>query len=67
MVDENTPILTAGEVTIDTDNDGVIYLRTQSGEVEVISNDIATTALIKVRQLELEVARLRELIEPKEG
>ena len=63
MAGEYTTILTSGPVTVDVDDDGVFYVRTQSGGVEVIEGDIAITALARVRQLELTVATLSAAVE----
>ena len=59
----NISIISRGGVSIDTDDDGVFYLKTQSGETETIENDIALTALIRVKELELLVAQLSIEIE----
>ena len=63
MADPNIPIMTSGDASIDTDINGIMYLRTASGEVEVIDGDVAMTALVRVRQLELQVAALTATIE----
>jgi hypothetical protein len=63
MAGEYTTILTSGPVTVDVDDGGVFYVRTQSGDIEVIEGDIAITALARVRQLELTVATLSAAVE----
>jgi len=60
---EKTPLVTAGEVTIEADEGGVMFIRTSAGSAEIIDSDIATLALARVRLLELAVEQIAAELE----
>ena len=56
-------ILTTGEVTIEADENGVLYVKTLKGVAEIVTGDVAMMALARVRLLELTVERLAAELE----